>query len=486
MIVTDTVERIIVFRARTHQLTPVSGALCRHTLIALALLAGCATTHATEPPPVTISTARRVPRPTTAHYETYWSAVADMNIKAAHSLAHGVDEHRFADALGAMLTGNSSPADTALRALRESATDSTVRMAARVAHGALLYYQGEWEQLVRMGGTAGGFDSLTIRDGAGVDAWGAAFGHAPPQVYTFPAAPVVLPLTLSPSGAPTIPVRVNGHTQQFWIDTGSSFTVLASDIAHECRVLPATTDTLQAQGAVARIPAAPAIIASLVLGDLEIDNAPAMIIDAANLKLADQARTAALQGMPPPKIDGIIGFDVIRRLDLEIDYAHSRVILRRPAAPATPGDAGKRPRNLFWFGIPIVELFTPQGIAVHLLLDTGADETYATPPMLTKVEERPEIGERREINGFGKSVTARGVVLPGVKLLVGGSALRLERTFLYSADYPTLFTLDGTLGSDVGRTGRIRIDMTNGRFDVLPANAPDVEMRTATTQKINR
>ncbi|HEV2643189.1 MAG TPA: retropepsin-like aspartic protease, partial [Candidatus Elarobacter sp.] len=276
-------------------------------------------------------------------------------------------------------------------------------------------------------------------------------------------------LSLSPSGAPTIPVRVNGRLQQLWIDTGSSFTVLASDVAQECKVSPATRDTLAAQGAVARVPAAPAIVASLTLGALEIFNVPAMIIDAANLKLADQERAALARGEVPPKIDGIIGWDVIRRLDIEIDYAHSLVTLRRPVALT---GANAPLRNLFWFGIPIVELFTPQGIAVHLLLDTGADETYATPPMLTKVEERPRIGERREINGFGKSTTARGVVLPGVRLLVGGSALRLERTFLYSADYPTLFTLDGTLAGDIGRTGRVRIDMTNGRFDVLPANAP--------------
>jgi hypothetical protein len=444
----------------------MSGVVRRCALAMLTLSAACATGQVGEPPPITISSARRVPRPTAAHYTNYWSAVADMNLKAAKSLAKGNDEHRFADALGAMLAGNGPPADTALRLLRDSAADSTVRLAARVAHGALLYYQGEWTELAQLGGGPR-FDSLTVRDGAGVDAWGAAFGHAPPQKYVWPAEAIVLPLSFSTTGVPIIPVRVNGHEQWFWIDTGSSFTVLSSDVARECQVKAASRDTLAAQGAVARIPAAPAIIAALALGGLEIDNAPAMIIDAANLKLADQTREAELKGMPPPKIAGIIGFDVIRRLDLEIDYVRSRAIVRKPAAS---GDG--RPRNLFWFGIPIVELFTPQGIAVHLLLDTGADETYATPPMLNKVEERPEIGEKREINGFGKSTMARGVVLPGVQLLVGGSALRLRRTFLYSADYPTLFTLDGTLGGDVGRTGRIRIDMTNGRFDVLPANAP--------------
>ena len=41
-----------------------------------------------------------------------------------------------------------------------------------------------------------------------------------------------------------------------------------------------------------------------------------------------------------------------------------------------------------------------------------------------------------------------------------------ERVFVYVVDYPTLFTLDGTLGGDVGAGGVVRIDMTNGVFAV--------------------
>jgi hypothetical protein len=63
-------------------------------------------------------------------------------------------------------------------------------------------------------------------------------------------------------------------------------------------------------------------------------------------------------------------------------------------------------------------------------------------------------------------MTQQGFLVPSVPLTIGGSRLRLQRLFLYDAQYPTMFTLDGTLGADVARGAVMRIDMTNGRLDI--------------------
>ncbi len=57
-------------------------------------------------------------------------------------------------------------------------------------------------------------------------------------------------------------------------------------------------------------------------------------------------------------------------------------------------------------------------------------------------------------------------MIPSVRLYLGDIPLTFKRIFLYDAQYPTIFALDGTLGSDIGRGGVVRIDMTNGRLDI--------------------
>ena len=101
-----------------------------------------------------------------------------------------------------------------------------------------------------------------------------------------------------------------------------------------------------------------------------------------------------------------------------------------------------------------------------MLLDTGAEETFGTPGMARKSNAHWREAERRTVQGFGGTTTESGIVIPSVRLFLGNVPLSFERIFLYDAKYPTIFSLDGTLGADVGRGGVIRIDMTNGRIDV--------------------
>ena len=72
------------------------------------------------------------------------------------------------------------------------------------------------------------------------------------------------------------------------------------------------------------------------------------------------------------KIDGIVGFDIISRLNIRIDYLNSTVRLAKSVK--MPGRAPTR--NLFWVGTPIVRLIAPGGVPVHLGLDTGGNHPW--------------------------------------------------------------------------------------------------------------
>lgn len=399
----------------------------------------------------------RAPTPAVRWYNDFWHAIADGNVKVAWILAESRDERRFAEALQAMFDGDQPTAESTLTSLLHS-RDTVVSDAARLAYGALLSSDGRWPRLASFADSA----TRLLPDQAGIESWAPAFRTVNSSVQ-FSDSVITLPLTRSVTGAPVVPVTINGVVRHFWLDTGSSITIVSSDVATACQLKETIRDTLQLLTSVGRLPARPTVVRSMRIGGAIVTDAPAMIVDAAALRLRSDNLSGAAARQPDP-IDGVIGFDVIRTLDLTVDDVRHRVTIRKPVL--LKAAKSNRPRNLMWFGVPIVTLLSESGAPVHLALDTGAEETFGTPSLVTKTGAHWAPAERRNVRGFGGSTVERGIVVPNVRLFLNDVPVSLERLFLYEAQYPTIFALDGTLGADVGRGGVMRIDMTNGRLDV--------------------
>jgi len=393
---------------------------------------------------------RRAPAEAIRAYDSYWSAITALDLKMGWILADGPEQRHFTDALDAMLGGSTDSAEAIVTPLMTS-SDTLVRAAARLTYGALLSSDGRWGRLAHYADTA---RHITL-DSAGVESWASAFRDVT-RTIAFDDTIAVLPLERSvATGAPIIPVVINGKTKRFWLDTGSSITILSSDVAAECGVTSLGRDTLQLLTAVGRLPAHPALVRAMRVGGLSLESAPAMIVSAASLQMHSSARPAA----PDERIDGVLGFDVIRAMDLTIDDVRGRVIVRKPTQR-------EGARNLSWFGVPIVTLRTESGVPVHLALDTGSEETFGTRSLVIKTGSGWSPAERRQVRGFGGAVVEPGLVMRRARLFLGTVPVEFEDVFLYVAQYPTLFSLDGTLGNDIARGGVLRIDMTNGRLDV--------------------
>jgi hypothetical protein len=162
------------------------------------------------------------------------------------------------------------------------------------------------------------------------------------------------------------------------------------------------------------------------------------------------------------KIDGIIGFDIISRLNVRIDYLNSTVRLAKSVKAVERG----RTRNLFWVGTPIVRLIAPGGVPVHLGLDTGAQETYATERILGKFRVPTFLGERQHVAGFAGTKKFRGRFIRDIRLSLGGRNLLFQKLLIFAPASASVVNLDGVLGSDVGRTGVVLIDAANGVFSI--------------------
>jgi hypothetical protein len=393
-----------------------------------------------------------------ATHADYWGALAELRPEAATKVARTFSQKLFAESLRYMIDGEMDRAEVGFASLQATADDSLLRSGARVAYSAVLQYEEKWDILALVPPSV---SPDRDADRAGVERWAAVFKNVPAKTIAFSSRLVVLPLTLSAIRTPIIPVRINGHDYHFWLDTGSSLTIISSGVAAALRIAPISTDTLEMVTATGRVKALPAMIAKLELGEISVQDANAMIVDEKLMEMRESKRGEGFAD-GPRKIDGIVGYDIIHRLDVEIDYEESRVRLRDPTVRR--GDRSSR--NLFWLGVPVVRLLAGDGTPLHFGLDTGAGETFGTETLLDKLELQPNRRDARSVGGLAGVASLQAPVVHVLRLTVRDRPLFLRELVIYAPVYRTLVSLDGVLGSDVSRVGIVRLDATNGVYSV--------------------
>lgn len=418
---------------------------------------------------VSLDTTRRVAvrvrKP--APVRSFWGAMTNLDPDYVLTHPASADEREFAGALRLVMAGGADAAELLLDSLARHAADSVVRSASHILLTAALQYQDKWKELAEISPFRADKDAAEV-DRAGVERWASAFKDVPRRSVDFPASPVVVPLTLSAAGTPVIPVQINGKLRHFWLDTGSSMSIIASDVAAECGVEALVNDTLEVATSTGRVAARPAAIRKLDIGGISVSSSTAMIVAAGLMEIhVGDLQSPAMT----VKIDGIVGFDIISRLNVQVDYTKGLVRFSKPVRAA--GTLAQR--NFFWVGTPVVRLVTQTGIPLHLGLDTGAQETFATERLLEKVRVRTFIGDRRRIGGVGGLKEFRGRIISDVRLALRGRTLLFQKVLVFAPSVATFVTLDGVLGSDIGRTGVVQIDAVNGVFSI---DASPLEGRT--------
>ena len=387
---------------------------------------------------------------------SYWEALAELHPADAVSAARTKSEKEFAEALGDLMSGDIEAAERRFGELRSNATDSVIRSGSRVVYTATLQYQEKWQ-------TLSGLKKETtskpeLHDRASIELWADAFSKVPPKKFIFRYSQARVVMSMSAVGTPLIPVKIAGKDYNFWLDTGSSLTMLASDVAKDLNIQPLVADTLEIVTSTGRVKAQPILIPQLQIGPLQVDNAPSMIVDETMMQMREPESMLVSKQV---KIDGIIGFDIIRQLDVELNYDEGVIRLRNPATSRTEND-----RNMFWVGLPIIRMSSTDGMPLHFGLDTGAQVTFVTETLLDKLQISPARIESRRVGGLGGEVSMRAPVMPDVRLLVRGFPIIFRGAAVRAPVYQVLASLDGVLGGDIWNSGVVRIDMTNGIFAI--------------------
>jgi len=218
------------------------------------------------------------PSAPTAYSETYWTAFAELDLGTLHSAAQSEPEARFAEAMSLLADGSLASAETALIALGQQQTDINVAVAAQVMLASTLRYERKWTALrdLPLNSRLGPDDRKITSD---LERWGKAFAGAEEEVITFPDVPRQLRLNITPVGTPTVRVLINGKQYDFWLDTGSSMTVVSSAVAADAGIVPLSPDTLSVRTFAGTAPVTATSIRRMELGSIVISNAPAVIID---------------------------------------------------------------------------------------------------------------------------------------------------------------------------------------------------------------
>ena len=412
------------------------------SLLALLVLAACTSVPRSERPSPDVN---------------YWEALSRLEAEKAIAAARTDAERQFAESLHRLMVGDIVSAERGFDALRRTASDSVIRSGSRVMHIATLQYQEKWPELAELARDTARL--RTVRpDKAGIELWALAFSHLPPRTAEFRSRSETVQMSVSAVGTPLIPVQIGPQEFHFWLDTGSSMTMLASDVANALGVTPLVSDTLEIVTSTGRIVAQPGLIREMQIGQLTLRNVPTMIVDEMMMRMREPKPIG--QG-PHVKIDGIIGFDIIRQLDIELNYTDATLRLRDPVYSSKTRD-----RNMFWVGLPVVQLTSTGGIPLHFALDTGSQLTFVTESMLDKLNIQATRVESRRVGGLGGEISMRAPVLADLRVRLRGFPILFRGAVVRAPVYQVLAALDGVLGGDIWGTGAVRIDVTNGIFGV--------------------
>ncbi len=405
---------------------------------------------------VGITRARWALRPPGDGAASFWENIAGLDITNAEKTARSVDERTFVLALQLLLASDPDAATVAFRALHGTARDAVARSRARVGLTMALSWYSDWPSLATMSGLPDAADTDTSAVRKSIECWAKVLADLPPPTLELPDVPVTLPLRISAFGTPVVTVHVNGHPYEFWLDTGASMTLLSARVARAAGAMLVAVDTLALGVVGGQIPARALFIDSLALGAVRARGLGAALVAPDALRLDQRLVNGVRQFVP---IDGVIGMDLLRHLDLVLDADAGTITIRRPVRNS------RAVRNLYWVGYPVVRLVASDGRPLLFGLDTGADFSYVTNSLLRKLPRTPVAMRRSTVGGLGPQKLTTAWVARSLTLSDGDYAITMANVPVMPELQWTFVTFDGVLGSDVVLRARLHLDFVNGVFD---------------------
>ncbi|OGF62789.1 MAG: hypothetical protein A2Y62_11975 [Candidatus Fischerbacteria bacterium RBG_13_37_8] len=379
-------------------------------------------------------------------YSNYWQAIQNLAFSHLKQDTLTKDQENFANGVKLILNADYSGAGQIFNELLHESRDLQIKKYSYELLVNVLFLQSDWQSLMELYRFSQNGENKT-----GSRELFSSFASLEPEIYLYPVDPVVIPIEISTAGIPVIEVKINGKKKKFWIDTGTSITTIATAVAKDCGVEELGVKVTKAEtGTGASIPISPAVIEKLEIGELLIKNHPTIIINRKDMrfKVSRPARTIS--------IDGLIGWNALNKMKIEIDYRNKHAIIKKPEYK------DNIERNFFWLGNPIIKVQTPQGLPLLFGLDTGAIRTFITENILWKIKPASIRGQRSKILSIGGYNKILSKIIPDLTLILNNYQLYFQNIGTRPVNRSLFISIDGVFGSDVGQDGKIVIDSMNG------------------------
>lgn len=255
---------------------------------------------------------------------------------------------------------------------------------------------------------------------------------------------------------PRIKVQLNGHSFYFVLDTGASQSLVTDKVVNKLqlsvepsrkvKIDTATVNTVTAD--LVRLP-------SFQLGPITADNQLALVVDHEQLE-------QRFLGINWYQIDGILGWPIIKALNLTIDFEEQVVEIKRP------NDSQKTRGNLVWlFDDPMVISNLNDNPRLWFL-DTGAMESQLTNDYLTADEHQEISWKHKKFNGLGgKGEGEQSAKFGPIRITFPSLTKHFKKLTVRAGNQDCSFSrCDGRLGVDTAENLRMHINFHAGSFDI--------------------
>lgn len=266
-----------------------------------------------------------------------------------------------------------------------------------------------------------------------------------------------------------ISARVNGGVEQkFVVDTGASQTVIDKSVAQG--IGPQTMSTFTVTAGSKAVPLGYLSIQKIQIGDLTMENIPALVADLASFK--------ATLGQRPA---GLIGTSLLKRFAVTIDYRDRKIVLTDPLNLRVPEGAIIVPTSPAFGSTLLVVNGTIDGKhPMNFLVDTAAGFNNLSHDLAKKLNVGAVLPVGQVFGLEGQKMSIGSVRFKSLE--VGGFrvdnpvfAIQLQQ----APEKPSgLFTAGkmGIIGNPIWSSARLTIDYRNDRLLIeVPSNRAALE-----------
>lgn len=261
-------------------------------------------------------------------------------------------------------------------------------------------------------------------------------------------------LKLSISGSPIVDLVINGVKKSFWLDTGALMSAVSSQTADLCNIDLESGDLALDTSTDMQLTSKLGKIHHLSVANMTLENIYTIVLPTKALTISDSALAEDI------KIDGIIGWDIIKHMDLTIDYKNMTVDISKPTLKPS------LEKNIIMDGYVLVKMEALHKTPLYFGLDTGANRTSFSDPFLEKMNIETVNTKTGRVAGIGGFKNVDQKSLPEIEFIIKNKTFKVTDVTNLAFTPCDFFDVDGLLASDIAQKGKMHIDFTNRFFDI--------------------